>query len=284
MTKSRQIIKSNAKINLYININGKNDRNYHDLTMINVPINLYDTIDISIDLDSDNIDIIDLNNVDMGPKENNLIYKVTSWFKKEHNLKFNILYKIYKEIPMESGTGGASSNAAFVIKYLNNYFNINQSNEEIIEMYHKFGADIAFFIYNKPALVQGEGEKIKLLDLNFKKYYFVLIKPNFGNSTKEIYSYIKNYNENPTDLLNFKNPFKNLKNDFSEILISQNKEFEKIISNLYDHGASYVNITGTGSTVFGIFRKEINAKNLNNKLQRNYKNIYVCNVIGENNE
>lgn len=283
----RYYLKANAKLNLYININFKNEINYHDLTMLNIPINLFDTINVEIDENqNDEIKLNVINNV-VSNDENNLIYKAVEAFKKIENKKFSYRAKIYKEIPVKSGTGGASSDAAVVIKNLYDHFNIEISTQQLINKYLFLGADIPFFFVNKNAIVNGIGEKIQEIDLNLKRYYFVLIHPDFNESTSEIYQKLDkiekklddNGVEKAINLIKSERNFELLKNDFTKVV--GNKKYDKIINVLYSHGAKYSNITGTGSTVYAIFEKQINAKNLNNELQKTYKNVFICQNMGD---
>lgn len=287
-------LKSNAKLNLYINVNFKMSNNYHDLTMLNIPINLYDTLNIQILEDAKNETKVSVQNFDSLNQnlndENNLVYHVVNHFKKIENKKFGFSCKIFKEIPTMSGTGGASSNASFVIKFLYNYFKIPILNSDLCLKYVCFGADIPYFFYNCNAIVNKTGENVKPINLNLKKYYFVLIHPNIKQSTKDVYLKLNSQSINPDDgklELAIENicknsDFKLLKNDFFNVV--KNLKYDKIIEELYTKGAEYVNITGTGSSVFGIFKKEINAKNLNNELEKKYKNVYICQNIGDKNE
>lgn len=282
----RYYLKANAKLNLYINVNFKNENNYHDLTMLNIPINLFDTINLEIDENKDNlIKLTILNNKDVKNDETNLIYKVVEHFKRVENKSFYLHAKVFKEIPVKSGTGGASSDAACIIKKLYEHFQIKISNSELIEKYIKFGADIPFFFENVNSIVRGIGEKIEPIDLKLKKYYFVLIHPNFNESTLNIYQKMDDFekiqdngNINKAIKKVTDGDFSSLKNDFYKVVANEN--YGKIIDVLYSYGSEYVNITGTGSTVYAIFKKNINAKDLNNKLQKDFKNVFICQNIG----
>lgn len=186
---NRYHLKANAKLNLYININFKNEYNYHDLTMLNIPINLFDTLNVVIDENrEDAINLKILNNLNVATNENNLIYKAVKQFKELEQKQFYYECRVFKEIPIKSGTGGASSDAAVVLKNLYKHFKIEISKNELVKKYVNLGADIPFFIYNKTSIVEGIGEKITPIDLNLKKFYFVLIHPNFNESTSDVYS------------------------------------------------------------------------------------------------
>ena len=276
------IIKSNAKINLHLRITGKYETGLHSLSMINIPINLYDTLDINISEKGNQIGIVILNNLEIPTDENNLVHKVINRFKEINDINFNILIKIYKEIPTQSGTGGASSNAAEVIKYLNRYFDIDKDYDTLCKEYVDLGADIPFFIHNKPSIVKGIGDKVTNLELNLLKYYFVLIHPNnIKSSTREAYSQVTSFENDDTELAIKsikKFDFSSLKNDFLKF---QNNKYDKIINDLNDLGSEYTSLTGSGSTVFAIFRKEINSKKIANELSKKYRNVYICKQKGE---
>ncbi len=184
-------VKSNAKINLGLNIIGKNNKNYHLLDMIMVPISLSDTLNIEFKEKKGYLEIkTNISNIPVD--ENNIIFKIYNLFYSETKLeKEEIKVYLEKVIPSQSGLGGGSSNGAFFFNELNKYHNYPISLERAIDITKDVGADIPFFLVNMPARVGGIGEKLKIIENNIKDE-IILIKPNFGVSTVIAY---ENYNK-----------------------------------------------------------------------------------------
>ena len=179
-------IRSFAKINISLNITKKRKDGFHELDSVMLPISLHDSLVISkLNLATDNYVTVD--DFSIGTFSYNLatfsIEKLQSVY--HFDDKFRIL--IHKVIPIQAGLGGGSSNAAFTMKAVNQILKLGASDEELIELGKTLGCDIPFFIKCKPARVQGVGEV--LTPINIKNNYYVLIvKPELGCSTKEIYT------------------------------------------------------------------------------------------------
>jgi len=182
----KQILKSqkiypNAKLNIYLEIISQREDNYHLLETIMIPISLYDEIDITI---YDKGDItVDTLNVEI-PQMENIIYKVLIKAKKEFNLKFGAKILVNKKIPAGAGLGGGSSDGAFVLKFLNEVLNF-ATTQELINFSAKIGADIPFFLINKPAFCEGIGDIITPIDI--KESFFYLYTPNYHVNTAKIF-------------------------------------------------------------------------------------------------
>ena len=254
----------NAKINIGLNIISKTGDGYHNIESCFCPIDLHDIIELKISnktsLSTSGITIPE--NVN-----NNLIIKSIKLF----NPKLNYKIHLHKNIPIGSGLGGGSSNATFLLKHLNN--NNKYSNDEIMNISKKIGSDCPFFLENKSKYITGKGEKMEniKIDLNNKK--LIIIIPKKSISTIEAYDNIKPKKshfklkeilENES-LENWKNY---VKNDFETYTFSKINELKKIKNHLYDLGATFVSLTGSGSAIYGIFNNTENIK-INNK----YKSI-----------
>lgn len=181
-----QILKSqriypNAKLNLYLEIIGQRADNYHLLETIMVPISLNDEIHITI-YDKGDISV-NTKNVDI-PQSENIIYKILTKAKKEFNLEFGARVIVKKYIPSGAGLGGGSSDGAFVLKFLNEVLNF-ATIEELIKFSAKIGADIPFFLINKPAFCEGIGDIIT--HINIEKSSFYLFSPNYHVNTAKIF-------------------------------------------------------------------------------------------------
>lgn len=184
----KKTIKSNAKINVGLNILEKLPNGYHSLEMVMVPISLSDNLSIEFTGKKGELEI--KTNIESIPTDkNNILWKIYDAFYKEiKKEKENIKIYLEKKIPHEAGLGGGSSNGAFFLRELNKYYNNILSDDSLIEIGGKVGADIPFFIKNYPAVVRGIGEKLEKIENNLS-CDIVLIKPNFGVSTGKAYSF-----------------------------------------------------------------------------------------------
>jgi 4-diphosphocytidyl-2-C-methyl-D-erythritol kinase len=184
-------VKSNAKINLGLNIVGKTENGYHLLDMIMVPISLSDKMSINFKGIEGKLKITtNLKWIPVG--EDNIIYKIYNLFYRETGLKKQeIELYLEKIIPSQAGLGGGSSNGAFFFNELNKYYGNPITLDRAIEITKGVGADIPFFLVNKPSRISGIGEGIKIIENNIEEN-IILIKPNFGVSTPRAY---KNYSK-----------------------------------------------------------------------------------------
>ena len=181
-----KIVKANAKINLGLNILGKNEDGYHDLDMIMAPINLYDNLNIKFFQKKGNL-ILKSNIKGVPLNEKNIIYKIYDAFYNETSLqRENIEVYLDKNIPFQAGLGGGSSDGAFFLKILNEYHNYPLNLQEMIDLGKKIGADIPFFIVNETVRAKGIGEVLEKINNNLDAK-IILIKPKFGISTAEAY-------------------------------------------------------------------------------------------------
>ncbi len=251
----KEKIKSYAKVNLGLHVVRKTKNNYHKLKMVMTEIDLCDEI-IFEECD----DVI----VEMDKKicsmENNLCYKIANYLKEKYNIEKGIRITIKKNIPDGGGLGGGSSNAAVVLKYLNDYWKINLKRNKLIEEGGKFGCDIPFFVINDISKVTGYGEKVKPLKIKPQNDKIILIIPNFKNSTKIVFENHKIFKKNNIKSLikglkreNYKkylfNDLENAANFVSDNkIMSIKKEVEKI-------GVKCCLMTGSGSTIVCYFEK-----------------------------
>ncbi|WP_294657701.1 4-(cytidine 5'-diphospho)-2-C-methyl-D-erythritol kinase [uncultured Fusobacterium sp.] len=179
-------LKSNAKINIGLNVTGVLSNGYHLLDMVMVPISLVDRLDGEIFDEEGELEIT-TNKPSIPTGKENILWKIYSKFYEMSGLpRKRIKLHLEKIIPHEAGLGGGSSNGAFFLKELNSYHNNFFSLEELIEIGKSIGADIPFFIVNKPSRVKGIGEEIEVIENNLDRD-IILIKPNFGVSTAKAY-------------------------------------------------------------------------------------------------
>ena len=244
--------KSNAKINLGLKIKGIKD-GYHLLESTFVPINIYDEIEIT---ESDVDEIVGMD-IDI---EQNIIYKAICLVRKRYNIKKKYKVTINKEIPMQGGLGGGSSNAASVLKALNKINNLELDDCKLAILGLELGSDVPFFIYNKPSIVLGRGEIVKPID-DFKKIFGVLIFDDMYFSTKKVFDTFDNI-EIKEELLN------DLEN--AARALPNGEKIVDIENTLKELGAYVTSLTGSGGAIFGLFDSKEKAKKVERVLKTKY--------------
>lgn len=260
------ILKAPAKINIGLRIINKREDGFHNLETIFYPVSLCDEISIKISLSKRNTNsvIINSGNKVVPQGRNNICFKMIEAFFVAFNIKeyYTIELSIDKKIPVGGGLGGGSSDAAAVLKYLVRYFDINitEKREEILNTALKVGSDVPFFLILKPCFARSRGEIISRLEkFDLSGYKILLVNPNLHISTKWAFenlgmqygvlnaSSLKDVKEFSPGNLHL------LKNDFESVVFSKYTELEKIKNELYESGAVYSSLSGSGATMFGIF-------------------------------
>ena len=179
------VIKSHAKINLALQVKGKREDGYHLLSMVNLPIDLHDVIEIeALPYYKDTYIVCDEMRLLNG--HGNICMKVIEHMRAKCGFQQNFLIHIHKNIPSAAGLGGGSSDAASVMIAVNQMLKLGLSLRDLAELSLPIGSDIPFFIYGKPALVEGIGDIVTPISLQ-KKYHVLVIKPEAGLSTKDVY-------------------------------------------------------------------------------------------------
>ena len=252
----------NAKINLGLNVLRRRDDGYHDITTVMVPVDWCDVLEV-VPSSSEHDRLFCTGHKIDCPPDKNLVMKALRVMRMSPGILIPPLdIYLHKNIPDGAGLGGGSADAAFLIKTVNQLMQLNLTDNQMVEMAAKVGSDCAFFIYNVPCVSEGRGEILKpipWLDDVLKDYQAVIIKPeNIAVSTSQAYSSIRpcvpdNY---PESIL--KSPMSlwkdSLSNDFEKSdLIGPNAEGIKDI--LYNLDAEYSSLSGSGSAVYAIFKK-----------------------------
>lgn len=245
----------NAKINLGLNITEKRSDGFHAIESVFVPIPWFDELEIiaskaATRFTSSGIPI-------PGLAKDNLCLKAYYLLKSKYDIpEVNIHLK--KNIPIGAGLGGGSADAAFVLKGLNSLFSLNISTFELEDFARLLGSDCAFFIQNKPVLAIEKGDVFKEIELDITKYYIVLVYPNEHVSTQMAYSGVvpKKPDYELIDRLSM--PESDWKafvhNDFEASIFGQLPHLKTIKSSLYEYGAFYAAMSGSGSTIYGLFK------------------------------
>jgi 4-diphosphocytidyl-2-C-methyl-D-erythritol kinase len=246
-----------CKINLGLNITHKLSNGYHELESVFVPVLLSDVLEMIESPTSDETEFNYSGLTIPGDPSNNLIKKAFDLLSQNYKLP-PVQVHLHKIVPMGAGLGGGSADASAMLMILNSMFKLKISQAELIDLAKTIGADCPFFILNKPALVTGVGENIKPIDPGLKGKKIFLVFPDIHVNTSEAFqniipkqpienlkSIIQNY-----PIVEWKN---HLKNDFEDYVFNSHPEIAKIKKQLYDMGAIYASLSGSGSTVYGIF-------------------------------
>jgi 4-diphosphocytidyl-2-C-methyl-D-erythritol kinase len=249
----------NAKINIGLNILRKREDGYHDIESIFYPIGLKDALEY-VEKGGNGVNFTSSGlNLDIDP-EQNIVVKAYRLLQEECVLP-GLDIHLHKVIPFGAGLGGGSSDAAFFLRSLKDHFELNITVETIESLAGRLGADCPFFLENRAAYATGTGANLEPLHFSLKGYYLVLVKPLFGVDTKTAYSGVV-----PTEFaFNFKEiigePIADwegrIKNDFETTLFVKFPELAHLKSRLSDIGAVYASMSGSGSSVFGIFDQKL---------------------------
>ena len=249
------IIFANAKINLGLFILSKREDGYHDIASLKFPIPLYDVLEI---LPAESFELTILGKTIDGDLSDNLIFKAYSILKEEHGIGA-VRIVLQKNIPMGAGIGGGSADASFTLKGLNTYFQLNLSDEVLKEYAGRLGSDCPFFVENISQLATGKGDILHPFELDLKGKFLYLVHPNIHISTATAYAQVKptqrNIDWEQVDRKDFSFWRTNLKNDFEDSVFPVYPELDEIKQTFYQHGAVYASMSGSGSSVFGIFEK-----------------------------
>jgi len=247
------VIFPNAKINIGLNVTERRADGYHNLETVFYPVKINDVLEIvpanKLSFESSGLEI-------PGRSEDNLCIKAYHLLKKHHDL-LPVKIHLHKNIPIGAGLGGGSSDAAFFIKLLDQNFGLNLGVEEMQDYARILGADCAFFIENKPVFAFEKGDEFEPVKLDLSKYKIVLVMPPTQVSTSEAYRGVKPA-QTKTSLIELINlPVgewkKFIKNDFEESVFRNHIMIRGVKAALYEAGALFASMSGSGASVFGIF-------------------------------
>ena len=246
----------NAKINLGLHITSKRKDGYHEIETCMVPIPLCDGLEMIIDKKSGwNSSGLEI----PGDPKDNLILNAERILKKDFPGLPNLSIHLHKNIPMGAGLGGGSADGAFALKLMNNLFDLHLDDFFLEEYAAELGSDCPFFIENTPKIARGRGEILEPIDLSLQGTYLVLINPGIHVGTKEAYAGVTpappkvKLEEVLADRSRWK---AELVNDFESSIFKTHPEIAEIKEKMYDSGAFYSAMSGSGSSVFGLFDKK----------------------------
>lgn len=280
--------KAYAKINIALDVVGKREDGYHLLRMIMQTVDIYDLIEVK----KNNINEIRIltNKYYLPTDERNLAYKAAKIFMESFKIKSGVDINIKKNIPVCAGMAGGSTDAATVLYLMNKVFNINAKNEELEKVALKIGADVPYCIEGGTALCEGVGEKITKLK-DFKDKILVVVKPNFGVSTKEVYGELdinKVYKHVSVEGIirdmendNLYGVCSKMKNILENVTIKKHRVLREIKDELRRYGAVGAMMSGSGPTIFGFFDDMLTAQRAYEemKVRYGYKDIFITRTI-----
>jgi 4-diphosphocytidyl-2-C-methyl-D-erythritol kinase len=250
----------NAKINIGLHITEKRPDGFHNLESCFYPVGWSDALEI---LPAEKLSFKSTGIPIPGNPDTNLCLKAYRLVNQDFDIP-PVMIHLHKAVPIGAGMGGGSADCAFTIKTLNSLFELHLTTEQMENYARRLGSDCAFFIQNRPQYCFGKGDEFAEITLNLSGKYIVLVNPNIHISTAEAYSGVKPQ-KTGIDLREVLrkpvNEWQNLvKNDFENHLLPKYPAIETIKNQLYTHGAAYASMTGSGSTVFGIFENETDLK------------------------
>ena len=248
-----------CKINLGLRITQKRADGFHALETVFFPISIKDALEIIIEPDTSATPITFTSSglAINGDPSDNLCFKAYEILKKDYPTIPNIKMHLHKTIPMGAGLGGGSADGAFTLVALNQLLNLQIPEQALLDYALQLGSDCPFFIINTPAFATGRGEILKPINLNLDGYSIVIVNPGIAISTKLAFSLITPKVPDTNMEAIICEPVTSWKekliNDFEQPIFNSFPELANIKETLYQKGAVYASMTGTGSTVYGIF-------------------------------
>lgn len=251
----------NCKINIGLRVVRKREDGYHDLETIFYPVfGLHDELQVET---AEHFEFIQEGLAIDCPAEDNLIIKCYQRMRAKYPQIGDVHIRFKKNIPFGAGLGGGSSDAAHMALALNDIFALELTKKQLAEEVRPLGADCPFFIYNTPCYAEGIGDKLIPISMNLSGLRLVMIKPNCGVSTREAYSGIIRHPEVEGQIKQALEEGKVLTdmhllliNDFEQTVFPLHPEIAEIKKRLQDAGAMYAAMSGSGSTVFGLFEND----------------------------
>ncbi len=268
------LVKAPAKINLYLKVLRKRKDGYHDIYSVMQKVSLFDSIYITVKGRSI---IVETDSPEVPSGEGNLAFRAAELFRRATGVKKGVNIFIRKRIPPDAGLGGGSSDAGAVLKALNNIFGTGMRTRELIALAKQIGSDVPFFVFpGVSAIAEGRGEILSPISLPEK--WYLLVNPGIRISTAWAYSRfdkVKNILTNGKNSfrifnLNKRSFFKGLSNDLEKVSMEEYPLLNTIKSALKRSGAVSAVMSGSGSTIVGVFNYENEAKRASNIMPAKY--------------
>lgn len=246
----------NCKINIGLYITSKRPDGYHNLETVFYPVLLHDALEI---VPAEETSLHLSGRAVAGDVQNNLIWRAYEMMKAQFPAIHPLNIFLHKALPMGAGLGGGSADGAFMLRLLNEFYKLGLDSETLAAMALQLGSDCPFFIYNTPQFAEGRGELLQPVEIDLSAYSLQLICPDVHISTAKAFSMITP-RPAPFDLRTLSQlPIQewrdNIANDFEQPIFQQVPTLADIKQQLYDGGALYASMSGSGSTIYGIFPK-----------------------------
>ncbi|HEY0433767.1 MAG TPA: 4-(cytidine 5'-diphospho)-2-C-methyl-D-erythritol kinase [Chitinophagaceae bacterium] len=274
------IVFPNCKINLGLQVLRRRQDGFHDLETVFYPVPLFDVLEIIAPQNSGSPGIsFSVSGIALDPGEN-LCVKACRLFADEcpGKVPSSVQMHLHKSIPAGAGLGGGSADAAFTLRLLNTMFEAGLSNDQLMSMAASLGSDCAFFILDKAAIATGRGELLQPHDVDLSAYRIVIVNPGIHISTAAAFSWVNAQPERRSLSSIIKMPVTEWKhhlvNDFEQPVIGHYPLLQQIKDRLYDSGALYASLSGSGSSMFGIFAEPIQ------DIGRQFPGCFVADVPG----
>lgn len=275
MVKKRLKLLSPAKINLRLDVLGKREDGYHEIESIMTRVSLYDELTLSVE-DGEGLEVACSEAAPSG--EGNIAYRAAKSLLNICQQSVRVRVEIKKNIPVAAGLGGGSGNAATVLMGLNEILGAGLSKEELMKIGARLGADVPFFIFERPAIARGIGERLEMVEL--PKMWFVLVNPNIPVSTADVYKGLNlkigltkrgfdinmsNFNIGVREVAGI------LHNDLEEVALRMQPEIRTVKESILSSGALGALMSGSGATVFGLFEDRERAEEAFASLSASHK-------------
>lgn len=248
-----------CKINLGLNVVERRCDGYHNIETVFYPIPLHDNLEVLSAKNASQPYLFHQTGFELeGTPDNNLVIRVLNQLREDYKQIPPLEIWLHKRIPSGAGLGGGSSDAAFMMRLLNEQYDLQMDDEDIEYRLSQLGADCAFFYKAKPAYATGIGDQLMTLDFDLAGWNLVLVKPKITVSTRDAYAMVKPKPSEESLLLSLSRAPETwkdtVKNDFEPSVFHRYPEIAAIKRTLYDMGATYAAMSGSGSSVFGLFR------------------------------
>jgi 4-diphosphocytidyl-2-C-methyl-D-erythritol kinase len=253
----------NCKINIGLNILNKREDGFHNLETVFYPLPLTDALEIietRQQLNPESI-LFTTSGLEIAADTNsNICVKAFQLLKSQFPMLPDVLMHLHKVIPSGAGLGGGSADGAFALSMINKKFNLGLKVEKLIQLAASLGSDCPFFIINKPCFASGRGELLEEIPINLSNFKILLVNPGIHIDTATAFKDVKPKVPGKSIKEIIKEPIANWKeqltNDFEKGIFARHQVIEKIKNALYDNGAIYASMSGSGSTLYGIFEKD----------------------------
>lgn len=254
------VVFPNAKINIGLFITGKRPDGFHNLVSCFFPVPWHDVLEV---VESDQLAFESSGISIPGNTEDNLCLKAYHLLAADYDLP-PVKIHLLKKIPIGAGLGGGSADATYMLKACNQLFDLKIDDHQLETYAGKLGSDCPFFVKNQPVIARGTGNEFEEIDLDLKGKFLVMVNPNLHVSTAEAYGGLRGYSTEPDLKEWLQSPMSSwqgkVKNDFEASIFQKYPAIASVKEKLYEMGAQFACMTGSGATVLGIFEKEMDVK------------------------